>query len=201
METIKANLERKGYLVTVCQTKEECAAYLLDQLHHQTIGIGGSATVKELGIVTELRKDNLVYWHGDVEQVDALGDRYIREHAQYTNVYISSVNGMSKDGTIINIDGCGNRIASTAFGHDRVILIVGKNKIAEDFEKAMWRARNIAAVKNAVRLKRNTPCAVKGDRCYDCNSPERICRGFLIMERALTGTKTEVILVNEDLGY
>ena len=44
-------------------------------------------------------------------------------------------------------------------------------------------------------------CAVKGDKCYDCQSPERICNGFLIFERAMKGTETEVLLVNEELGY
>lgn len=64
----------------------------------------------------------------------------------------------------------------------------------------MFRARNVAAPKNAQRLKKKTPCAVKGDKCYDCNSPERICRGFMIIERAVSSMKMEVVIIDEDLG-
>lgn len=49
--------------------------------------------------------------------------------------------------------------------------------------KALWRARNIAAPKNAQRLGVKTPCAVNGDRCYDCKSPQRICRGLVVLWR------------------
>ncbi len=79
--------------------------------------------------------------------------------------------------------------------------MVGVNKIEDTFEKAMWRARNISAPKNAMRLKVQTPCAAKGDKCYDCKSPERICRGFLVTEYPMFGQSTEIILVNENLGY
>ena len=80
-------------------------------------------------------------------------------------------------------------------------FVVGKNKVAENFEKALWRARNIAAPKNAQRLGMKTPCAVKGDKCYDCSSPDRICRGFLTLELPPMGTEVEVVIINEDLGY
>ena len=102
---------------------------------------------------------------------------------------------------IINIDGNCNRVASTMYGHKKVYLVAGVNKLAEDYEKALWRARNIASPKNAKRLGVNTPCAVNADRCYDCNSPQRICRGLVVLwEKPLT-SDIEILLVNEDLGY
>ena len=43
---------------------------------------------------------------------------------------------------------------------------------------------------------------MKGDRCYDCNSPDRICRGLTVLWRPLNGADvTEVLLINQDLGY
>ena len=77
----------------------------------------------------------------------------------------------------------------------------GKNKLAEDYDKALWRARNIAAPKNAFRLKTKTPCAEMGDQCYDCKSPARICRALSVLWCAPTGSQYEVVLVKEDLGY
>ena len=97
-------------------------------------------------------------------------------------------------------DGAGNRVASTLFGHQKTYFVIGKNKLAPTFDEALWRARNIAGPKNAQRLGKKTPCAVNGDRCYDCKSPERICRGLVVNWGPMMGKEAEVILVDEDLG-
>ena len=124
------------------------------------------------------------------------------EQAAATDVYISSVNGLAETGELINIDGTGNRVSSTLFGHEKVYFVVGKNKIAPDYDKALWRARNIASPKNAQRIGVQTPCAVKGDRCYDCKSPQRICRGLVVLWEKPKAIQTmEVILIDEELGY
>ena len=87
------------------------------------------------------------------------------------------------------------------YGHRKVYLVIGRNKLAEDYDSALWRARNVAAPKNAQRLNCKTPCAVKGDRCYDCKSPDRICCGLVVLWRPMMGQDIEIILVDEDLGY
>ena len=123
-----------------------------------------------------------------------------REQAVGTQVYLTSVNGLAETGELINIDGAGNRVASTLYGHKKVYFLVGRNKLAPTYDEALWRARNIAAPKNAQRLQKKTPCAVKGDRCYNCKSPERICRGLVVLWGPMMGMEAEVILVDEDLG-
>ena len=92
-------------------------------------------------------------------------------------------------------------MASTLFGHKKVYFVIGRNKIAPTYDEALWRARNIAAPRNAQRLGRKTPCAVKGDRCYDCKSPERICCGLVTLWRPIMGMPIEVILVDQELGF
>ena len=83
----------------------------------------------------------------------------------------------------------------------RAFSKVGVNKIAPTFEKALWRARNIAAPKNAQRLGRKTPCAAKGDRCYDCESPDRICRALTVLWARPTAIEyAEVVIVEQELG-
>ena len=93
-------------------------------------------------------------------------------------------------------------MASTLFGHKKVYFIIGVNKIAPDFDSALWRARNIASPKNAQRLGRKTPCAVNADKCYNCSSPERICNGLVVLWQKMKGIKEmEVVIVNQELGY
>ena len=150
-------------------------------------------TVQEMGLYPRLAAHNDTIWHWDKAGL---------EQAAVTDVYISSVNGLAETGEIINIDGTGNRVASTLFGHKKVYFVVGKNKIAPDYDKALWRARNIASPKNAQRIGVQTPCAAKGDKCYDCQSPQRICRGLVVLwEKPKSIETVEVILIDQELGY
>ena len=187
------NLQKLGYTVKLCATAAEAADYLESQIRDTTVGLGGSMTLKDLGIYERLCAHNTVSWHWE-QGPEA------RAEAAKAKVYLSSANGLAETGEIVNIDGGGNRVASTLYGHEKVYFVIGRNKIAQDYEGALWRARNIAAPKNAQRLGCKTPCAVKGDRCYNCKSPERICRGLVVLWGPVMSLKTEIVLVDEDLG-
>ena len=115
--------------------------------------------------------------------------------------YLMSANAISAEGVLVNIDGTGNRVSMTLFGPEKLYFVVGVNKIAEDLPAAMERARNVAAPKNAVRIGGKTLCAVKGDKCYRCESPDNICHATVILERPVNGMKAEVVLIDEELGY
>ena len=195
-EKVKENLEQRGFRVSTFATAAEAAAYLDGAIDGATVGFGGSITVQEMGLYEKLGTHNQVIWHWK-------GDPDAHTRAAQAQVYIASANGLAETGEITNIDGAGNRVASTLFGHQRVYFVIGRNKLAPTFEEALWRARNIAAPKNAQRLNKKTPCAVKGDRCYDCKSPERICRGLVVLWKPMMGMEesTEIVLVDEDLGY
>ena len=170
--TVKANLEARGFAVSCFATAEEACDYLTGKLAGKTVGHGGSVTLQEMGLLDKLSACATVvsHWNGH-SFAEAAG----------APVYLTSVNGLAETGEIINIDGTGNRVASTIFGHEEVYFVVGRNKLAPDYDKALWRARNIASPKNAQRLGRKTPCAAKGDKCYDCKSPERICRALAVL--------------------
>lgn len=187
------NLQKLGYTVKLFATKAEAADYLDAAIDGTTVGIGGSMTVQELGLHDRLAAHNEVHWHW-------VGGPAEREAAMTTKVYLTSANGLAETGEIVNIDGGGNRVSSTLYGHEKVYFIIGRNKLADTYDQALWRARNIAAPKNAQRLGRKTPCAVKGDRCYDCKSPERICRGLVVHWGPMLAFETEIVLVDEDLG-
>lgn len=190
---VEQALRQRGYTVHVFETGAEAADYLSGAIDGVSVGIGGSVTVQQLGLYDRLAEHNQVYWHwrGGPEQ---------RAKAAGADVYLTSANGLAETGEILNIDGAGNRVASTLYGHKKVYFVIGANKLAPTRDEALWRARNIAAPRNAQRLGKKTPCAVNGDKCYDCKSPDRICRGLVELWGPMMGMETEVILVNEDLG-
>ncbi len=188
------SLEERGFSVRLFETAAEAADYLDGAIDGKTVGFGGSVTLRDMGVYERLAAHNSVYWHWKETPIST-------GEAATAQVYLSSVNGLDEDGTLINIDGNGNRVASMLYGHEKLYLVAGRNKLAATYDEALWRARNIASPKNAQRLERKTPCAVKGDKCYDCKSPERICRGVAVLWRPVSVMETEVILINEDLGY
>lgn len=192
---IKHNFEHHGFTTQFCETKEAACCYLAETLQNQTIGFGGSETLKEMGLFEILQQNNVVIWHNKIP------GRTIRKLANSANIYITSANAITETGEIVNIDGTGNRVAMTAFGPEYCYYIVGKNKITSTIHEAYFRCKNIAAPLNARRVGAKTPCAVKGDKCYDCNSSDRICRIISVIERAPLGMQCEIIFVDEELGF
>lgn len=196
---LKRNLESKGYSVSVFEKKEDAANYINEQVNQKSIGLGGSVTIHEMNLFEILSSHNVVYWHD--KKPDDMTIMETRTAASRAEVYISSVNAISEAGEIVNIDNTGNRVAAISYGPAKIYLVIGSNKVTADLERAIYRARNIASPLNAKRLNRKTPCAVKGDRCYDCNSPERICRNLSVLWNKPTGADYEVILIEEKLGF
>ena len=192
-------LRAKGYIAEVCETKEAAVVYIDSQIDHRVVGIGGSQTVAQMKLFDRLASHNEVFWHD--EKPEGMTVMETRQAATRAEIYISSVNAISMDGVIVNIDNTGNRVAAISFGPDKVFLVIGVNKITEDYDSALFRARNVAAPKNARRLNKKTPCALTGDKCYDCKSPERICRNLSVLWNRPTGIEYHVVLINEELGY
>ena len=194
---LQKNLEALGYTYRYFPTAQGAVGYLTARLAGKTIGIGGSVSIDSLGLYEKLSEQNTVHWHWKTPGPETLAQ------AAQAQVYLTSVNAIAETGELLNIDGTGNRISAALGAHELVCYLVGINKVAEDFDKALWRARNVAAPLNARRLQRKTPCALKEElKCYNCKSPDRICNGLSVRWRPMGGVQeTQVILVGEELGY
>ena len=194
----RKNLEKKGYTVSVFETGALAAAYLCGQVKGKTVGFGDSQSLELLNLYDLLAKENQVFDPAHLQD----GDDFLQAARKtlLTDVFFTSVNGVAASGELVNIDGTGNRVAGSLFGHEKVYFVIGRNKIVPTLEEAVARARNVAAPQNARRLGTATPCAAAGDRCYDCNSPDRICCAMTIHYRRMRHIEMEVVIINEDLG-
>ena len=177
LTTVEKNLKERGFKVAAFATAKEAADYLNAQIDGESVSFGGSMTLSQMGLFESLGKHNKMFSHWNVP--DGMNAAEVLKNASTCDNYLLSANGLAETGEIINIDGTGNRVSSSLYGHKS----------------------NIAAPKNAQRLGVKTPCAVNGDRCYDCKSPQRICRGLVVLWEAIRSCETEVVLVDEPLGY
>jgi len=199
-ETVK-NLVKHGFdALKVADRSAACSELLKRMPSDKTVGAGGSVTLRETGILDLLKKQgNTLYDHWE-QGLGSDETLRIRKAQQSCDVFLSSANAVTLTGEIVNVDGICNRISSMAFGPKEVIIVAGRNKIVMDVPEAIARIKNIATPMNARRFGADTPCAESG-RCMDCNSPQRICRGTLILERKPFATNMLVLIVQEDLGY
>jgi len=179
-------LRKRGFEAVYVATGVEAKALVLQEAASvESIGWGGSETLKEIGVREALMASG----------------KEIRDHQMVMDLFLLSANALTRDGRIVNIDGNGNRVAASICGPKRVVYVVGCNKIVDGgVDEALARMKRHACPPNCRRLDKKTPCAATG-RCADCDSPDRICKVTVIFDRRPTGMPTKVIVVGEPLGY
>ncbi len=200
IEKTMENLKRNGFQVRFFAKKEDALKSICEEIPSSaSIGFGGSMTVDGMGIYQALKaQGNPVFWHWHAAEGENRKD--ILRAAASADIYFSGINAITEEGSLVDIDGTGNRLSGILFGHEKVILVSGVNKIVRNYEEAILRIKNQACGPNARRLGRKTPCAETG-KCMNCNSPDRICMATLIIDRQPGGVPIEIFLINESLGY
>lgn len=185
LQDVAAALERRGFATRVFANRADAAAFVLEAAASaKVVGMGGAETVKQLGVVDELSRQ---------------GRELVRETP--CDLFLLSANALTADGRIVNIDGFGNRVAASIHGAGHVLYVIGRNKIVDGgIDATIERIKRCACPPNCRRLGKKTPCAATGV-CADCDSPDRICKVTVVMDRRPTGTQATVALVDDDLGY
>lgn len=200
IQNLLNNLTKRGFKPFYFDDKKDAVDFALDLIPQTaSVGIGGSMTVKELGLDNTLaERGNTVYSHALVSP--ELRDK-VYQLAGSADWYISSANALSQEGDIVNIDGSANRISALAFGVKNILYVLGTNKIASNLTSAIDRARNVAAPPNAKRLNKNTPCATSGQCCL-CDSEDCICNATLISHHPTRYQENVyIVIIGESLGY
>jgi hypothetical protein len=200
-ETVARNLEAKGFKAAYVPDGAAAVRAVCERIPSGcSVGVPGSVTIRQLGLPERLRERGCrIFQHWDPSLApEGRPVRLAEEIA--SDWYLTSSNALTFDGMLVNIDGTGNRVAGMSWAANRILFVVGVNKICRDVESAIRRIRDVATPRNALRLGSNLPCARVG-HCVDCNSPERACRILTILERCPFGRDATVLIVGEALGY
>lgn len=196
-QKVIAGLESRnmsGYYAESREAALEQALALIPE--NSSVTMGGAMSAREIGLVDALKAGSYNF----IDRDNYTDKRAAMLAAYDADVFLSSVNAMTEDGQLVNIDGNANRVSAIAQGPKKVVFIVGMNKVCSDLDSAMKRARNVAAPINAQRFGLSTPCAKTG-ACMDCKSPDTICCQFLITRFSKHKDRIHVILVNDNLGF
>lgn len=196
-EKIIKGLESRNMKGYYAKTKEEALKLALELIPEGAkVTNGGSFSIEEIGLLDAVKSGNYIY----LDRNGATNKREIELASYDADVYMGSVNAISEDGVLVNIDGNSNRVSAYAYGPKKLVLIVGLNKVAMDADAAIKRARSEAATANVQRFGLTTPCTKTG-ACMDCKSPDTICCQFLITRFSRHKDRIHVILVNDVLGF
>lgn len=195
-KSVIKGLESRNMTGYYAKDKEEALKMALELIEEgSSVAMGGCMSAKEIGLVERMETGN--YKYIDRSKLDPREGLLASYDA---DVFLTSANGITSDGIMVNIDGNANRVSCIAQGPKKVIFIVGMNKVCDDLDGAMKRARNVAATANAQRFDVHTPCKETG-KCFDCKSPDTICCQFLITRFSRHTGRIHVILVNDSLGF
>jgi LUD domain len=163
----------------------------------ETIGFGGSGSIVELGIYDTLAgSGKTLFDHGRAEP----GEKAAARQGQLTcDLFLTGTNAVTLDGCLVNLDRTGNRTNAMTFGPKKIVIVAGGQKVVADVADAIRRIKAVAAPRNTYRLQLSTPCASSGF-CEDCDSPERICRVYSIIERKPPHSDISVLVCGEPMG-
>src|SRR4030042_4896770 len=204
LKDMKEALETNNFEVFIAENAAHAKTIVENEIIPQTgaksISWGGSMTFINSGLYESLKDRK------DLEVLDtydkSLSDEQKMEKrraALSVDLFIMGTNAITQSGELVNLDMIGNRVGGLIFGPKNVVILVGRNKIVSDLEAAMGRIKNYVAPINTKRLGKKTPCA-KTSYCEECQSEERICNAWTIIQKSFPKGRVKVILINEDLG-
>lgn len=181
------NLQGRHFGACYCATKEEALEKALLLIPHGSkVGWGGAMSAQEIGLLSALE-------NGDWNAVGRDADGGV-------DVFITGANAISMDGQMVNIDGLGNRVSAIIYGPKTVVVIAGMNKVVDNLEDAVRRARTVAAPMNMQRFQKTAPCMTTG-ACHDCKSEDCICNHIVITRHGRPNGRIQFVLVGEELGF
>lgn len=194
------NLRRRHFGAHYCETAGEALAKALELIPEgASVGWGGAMSAEQIGLLAAVR--NGAYGAIDRDTAKTPDERAEKmRQCLLADWFIAGANALSLEGELVSIDGMGNRVAALVYGPKNVLIIAGMNKVMDNLEDAVNRARTVAAPINKQRFGNDTPCGVTG-ACSDCLSDGCICNQILITRNCRPAGRIQFILVGEELGF
>lgn len=193
------NLKSRHFDAYYCATREEALEKALELIPEgSTVGWGGAMSCQQIGLMDALKQGNYRAMDRDLAETPQEREAMMKQML-FTNVFLTGANGLSLDGQMVNIDGTGNRVAAICYGPDSVIVVAGMNKVEDNLEAAVNRARTVAAPMNNQRFDNDNPCKTTA-ACGNCKNLKCICNQIVITRHCRPQGRIKFILVGEDLG-
>ena len=199
MKDIIKNLRDNGF--EVIPVKDAAAAMETAKnffTNVKSVGLGGSVTVQEIGLLSWLRKQTNFQLFDQYEEGISMQENVERRRkGLLADIFVSSSNAITRSGYLVNVDGAGNRVAAQAYGPEKVLIIVGKNKIVPNIEAGFQRIEEVVAPKNVERVNKKA-FSLKKEQRYTVQNIQSV---FVVIKKSDNKDRIKIILVDESLGF
>ncbi len=199
MQTTIENLRAHGFQVIPVKNAREALETAKPFFKGvQTVGLGGSVTVQQIGLLDWLRQSHGFQLFDQYEEGISMEENVERRRrGLLADIFVSSSNAITRSGYLVNVDGAGNRVAAQAYGPQKVLLIVGKNKIVDDVEAGFRRIEEVVAPKNVERVNKKA-FSLKKEQRYTVQNIQSV---FVVIKKTDDKNRITLILVDEELGF
>ena len=198
MEKLLETLKSCGYNPHFVKNKEEAFALAKTFIKpNMSVGLGGSVSVQQIGLLEYLVNKKDIVLHNQYEAGISMEENIERRRkGVVSDIFVTSVNAITRDGKLVNADGSGNRVAAFSYGPKNLLVIAGINKIVETLEDGFKRVMEVAAPKNIERIN-NVAIKMGKEPRYNLDN---IANKFSWV-KADDKDRIIIILVDEELGY
>jgi len=202
-QTIK-QLERNNFDVFLAENAEDAKhifeTKIIPTLEFSTASYGDSMTMHTTKVLETLKNIPSVEFIDTFDANDSRKEQMLnKKRALTADLFITGTNAITLNGQLVNLDMVGNRVTPIIFGPRNVVLFVGVNKIVKNLDEAFKRVKMIAPLNVRRHKEMKTPCQVTGI-CHDCQSPQRICNSWTIIEKSYPPKRIKIVLINQELG-
>ncbi|TFG74182.1 MAG: lactate utilization protein, partial [Chrysiogenales bacterium] len=112
-ERIIKNLKKRGMDGLFCETSAKAVEAICGMIPAGAlVGMGGSETILESGLIDALRRLDIRLLDRYKEGVSREDVDEMRRQGLSADVFICSSNAVTADGKLVNMDGTGNRVAA-----------------------------------------------------------------------------------------
>jgi hypothetical protein len=152
---------------------------------------GASTTLEEIGLIDYLAS-NKHPWRNWKDRImpekDHEKQRALRRVSTTSEYFLGSVQAITETGQALGADATGSRQGGYVFGAEKVIWVVGINKIVSDLEMALKRLLEHCMPLEDARMKKT-------------GAPGTFIGKIVIYEREYVPQRVSTILVREKLSF
>jgi LUD domain len=182
-------LTGRGYATHLVDTAEHARALVRQLLpRDRAVLTAGSETLRRSGILADVDESGeFRSVRAELAGVDPADIRTQIRMGATPDVVLGSVHAVTEDGVLVAASASGSQLGPYAAGAERVIWVVGAQKVVPDLDTALRRVRTYSLPREHARLR------AKGF--------ESFIGKLLILEREYAADRATVVLVREEIGF
>lgn len=193
LEKTKTALETNGFSVIITENKEEAKSKALELIPKGSeVMTMTSVTLEDTGIVKEINESgnyNPVRSKLNSKDVPDREKKRLGSAPQYA---LGSVHAVTEDGKIVVASNTGSQLGAYAYGADKVIWVVGTQKIVKDVAEGIKRIHDYIFPLESARAQKAYGLP---ETWHTFDSKK------LIFKREVTKDRITIILVKQPLGF